>query len=539
MKKIHGHTTGLKAGHLRRIERLYRRKTAPEKIVSLDMMREMGYLSATIRRQIGVLMDRKGRVARVMVGNRKQILLPALTRYRVAPGRLRGLRCVHTHLDGERLTHDDLADLALLRLDLMAAVRLDPSGEAKTIHIAHVMPQNDPTPCRLLAPQPIHNLDIDCLSLIKALEAEMAARKTAVQAGKGKETAFLVSVSTQSGKKALAALKELGDLARSGGIHVVDTQLQLRAKLDPRHLMGKGKLRDLAVAALQKGVSMIVFNQALSPAQLRSIAEIIELKVIDRTQLILDIFCQRAQTREGKLQVELAQLQYLLPRLAGKNRAMSRLAGGIGGRGPGETKLEIDRRRTRRRIGQLEQMLADVRRQRQVQRARRQRRQMPIVSIIGYTNAGKSTLLNTLTQSNIRAEARLFATLDPSSRRIRFPQDVGIILTDTVGFIRDLPKELTTAFRATLEELENADLLLHVVDISNPQYAMQMRSVTGILTDLNLHTIPTILVLNKIDRLSADRYQQLARELNGIPVSAQKRPTLRPLVQQIRTHFKR
>ena len=538
MKKIHGNTTGLKASYLRQIERLYRRKTSPEMVLKPEMMREMGHLSAMIRRQIGVLVDRKGRVAYVMVGSRKQILLPALTQYRMAPGRLRGLRCIHTHLDGERLTQDDLADLALLRLDLMAAVRLNRAGEAKTVHVAHVMPQNNPEPYQLLASQPIHNVDIDCLALIQALEAEMATRKAVIQAGKGRETAFLVSVSSQPRKKALAALSELGELARSGGIHIVDSQLQLRAKPDPRYLMGQGKLRDLAVMALQQGVSMIVFHQELSPAQVRSIADIIELKVIDRTQLILDIFAQRAQTREGKLQVELAQLQYLLPRLAGKNRAMSRLAGGIGGRGPGETKLEIDRRRTRQRIGQLEKMLANVRRQRQLQRARRRRNQMPIVSIIGYTNAGKSTLLNTLTHSHIKAEARLFATLDPSSRRIRFPKDLEIILTDTVGFIRDLPKELTTAFRATLEELESADLLLHVIDISNPQYAMQMRSVNRILTDLDLHTIPTILVLNKMDRLSVDQCQELAHDLRGIPVSAKARPTLRPLVRQICSHFK-
>ena len=538
MKKIHGNTNGLKASHLRQIERLYRRKTPPEMILTPELMREMGHLSATIRRQIGVLVDRKGRVVQVMVGSRKQIVLPALTEYRVAPGRLRGLRCIHTHLDGELLNHDDLADLALLRLDLMAAVILTQEGEAKTLHMAHVMPQADPDPYQLLEPQPIHDLDIDCLALIQALEAEMATRKAVIQAVKGKETAFLVSVSSESRKRSLAALDELRDLARSGGIHVVDTQLQLRDKPDPRFLMGQGKIRDLAVMALQKGVSMIVFNQELSPAQMRSITDIIELKVIDRTQLILDIFAQRAQTREGKLQVELAQLQYLLPRLAGKNSAMSRLAGGIGGRGPGETKLEVDRRRTRQRVGQLEKLLADVRHHRQLQRARRQRNQIPVVSIIGYTNAGKSTLLNTLTHSNIRAESRLFATLDPSSRRIRFPEDLEMILTDTVGFIRDLPQELTTAFRATLEELESADLLLHVIDISNPQHAMQIRSVVRILEDLELHTLPTILVLNKMDRLPAEKCQQFAEKLKGIPVSAKARPTLRPLVEQICAHFK-
>ncbi len=539
MKKVYGNTNGLKASHLRQIERLYRRKTPPEMILTPELMREMGHLTATIRRQVGVLVDRKGRVVQVMVGSRKQIVLPALTEYRVAPGRLRGLRCIHTHLDGELLNHDDLADLALLRLDLMAAVILTQEGEAKTLHMAHVMPQGSLEPYQLLEPKPIHGLDIDCLALIQALEAEMATRKAVIQAGKGKETAFLVSVSSESRKRALAALDELRDLARSGGIHVVDTLLQLRDKRDPRFLMGQGKIRDLAVMALQKGVSMIVFNQELSPAQVRNITDIIELKVIDRTQLILDIFAQRAQTREGKLQVELAQLQYLLPRLAGKNSAMSRLAGGIGGRGPGETKLEIDRRRTHQRVGQLEKLLADVRHQRQLQRARRRRNQIPVVSIIGYTNAGKSTLLNTLTHSNIRAEARLFATLDPSSRRIRFPEDLEMILTDTVGFIRDLPQELTTAFRATLEELESADLLLHVIDISNPQHAMQIRSVNRILEDLDLHTVPAILVLNKMDRLPVEKCRQLTQGLNGIPISAKARPTLRPLVERIRTHFKR
>lgn len=538
MKKVHGNTNGLKASHLRQIERLYRRKTPPEMILTPEMIREMGHLSATIRRQIGVLVDRKGRVAHVIVGSRKQIVLPALTQYRVAPGRLRGLRCVHTHLDGELLTQDDLADLSLLRLDLMAAIVLTEQGKAKAIHAAHLMPQGGRNPVQLLGPQSIHDLDIDCLALIQALEAEMADRKAVIQAGKGKETAFLVSVSSDSRKRALAALDELLDLAHSGGVHVVDTLLQLRAKPDPRFLMGQGKLRDLVVTALQKGVTMIVFNQELSPAQVRNITDIIELKVIDRTQLILDIFAQRAQTREGKLQVELAQLQYLLPRLAGKNSAMSRLAGGIGGRGPGETKLEIDRRRTHQRIGRLEKLLADVRHQRQLQRARRQRNQIPIVSIIGYTNVGKSTLLNTLTHSQIKAESRLFATLDPSSRRIRFPEDLEMILTDTVGFIRDLPKELTTAFRATLEELESADLLLHVIDISNPQHAMQMRSVNRILEDLDLHTVPTILVLNKMDRIPVDKCQQLTQELVGIPVCAKTRPTLRPLVEQIIAHFK-
>jgi GTP-binding protein HflX len=281
---------------------------------------------------------------------------------------------------------------------------------------------------------------------------------------------------------------------------------------------------------MQEGATIIVFNQELSPTQIRSITDQIELKVIDRTQLILDIFAQRAQTREGKLQVELAQLKYMLPRLIGRNTAMSRLAGGIGGRGPGETKLEIDRRRVRERIGRLEKSLARVRTNRGQQRARRNKRGLPIVSIIGYTNAGKSTLLNTLTNSRVLAENRLFATLDPSSRRLRFPRDTEVIITDTVGFIRDLPGDLMVAFRATLEELESADLLLHVVDISNPRFPGQIEAVERTLRDLNLQHTTVITVLNKKDLVDPELAENISRRHKAVAVSARQRSTLRPLI---------
>jgi GTP-binding protein HflX len=278
---------------------------------------------------------------------------------------------------------------------------------------------------------------------------------------------------------------------------------------------------------------MIIFDQELNASQIRSITDQIELKVIDRTQLILDIFAQRAQTRQGKLQVELAQLKYLLPRLVTKNTAMSRLTGGIGGRGPGETKLEINRRRARDRIANLERALLAVRKHRGQQKSRRLKKALPIVSIIGYTNAGKSTLLNTLTQSNVIAESRLFATLDPSSRRLRFPRDIEVIITDTVGFIKDLPKDLMLAFRATLEELENADLLLNIIDISNPQFEEQIQSVEKILADLNLQQTATLRVLNKMDLLDHETIQRLSRQLDGIAISARSRATLLPLIEKM------
>jgi GTP-binding protein HflX len=300
-------------------------------------------------------------------------------------------------------------------------------------------------------------------------------------------------------------------------------------------LIGPGKLHELAILALQEAATVIIFDQELNPSQIRAITDQIDLKVIDRTQLILDIFAQRAQTREGKLQVELAQLKYLLPRLILKNTAMSRLTGGIGGRGPGETKLEINRRRARDRIARLERELLAVRKHRKQQRALRQKKGLAVISIIGYTNAGKSTLLNTLTKSNVLAESRLFATLDPSSRRLKFPKDTEVIITDTVGFIKDLPKDLLVAFRATLEELENADLLLHIIDISNPQYQAQIDSVERIIADLNLEHTASIRVLNKIDLVGADKIQKLNRQLGGMAISAKQKSTLLPLIDRMET----
>jgi len=355
----------------------------------------------------------------------------------------------------------------------------------------------------------------------------------------GAERTILVSVSTASRRNAMDSLDELRELATSGGLHVVDSILQQRKQVDSRFCIGTGKLNELTFLAMQKGVTLIVFDQELNPSQIRSITDRIDLKVIDRTQLILDIFAQRARTREGKLQVELAQLKYLLPRLVTKNTAMSRLTGGIGGRGPGETKLEINRRRVRERIHRLEKAIDQVIRVREQQKSRRSRRGLPIISIIGYTNAGKSTLLNTLTQSEVMVADRLFATLDPSSRRLRFPREIEVIITDTVGFIRDLPKELMAAFRATLEELRSADLLLHVIDVSNPQHPRQIRSVEQILSDLGLDGIPELRVLNKMDRLTAEAAAGLEGKWKGVAVSAIQRQSLMPLIREMESRIEK
>jgi len=534
LKKTYGNTAGLKANQIKRLENFYRRRIPPEFLLTLELAREICRLSREIRRQIGILVNRRGKVCFVIVGDNKKIVIPHTGEYRAAPGRLKGLRCIHTHLTPETLSKDDLTDLALLRLDLMAVISSNPEGLPQKIHVAHIMPKKfREKPFQLLAPLNPGNLDIDCLALIQALEDELARVSTGHEAGSNTERALLVSVSTETRRQAEESLAELQDLARSSGLEVAGSVTQQRRKSDPRLLIGPGKLQDLAILALQEAATVIIFDQELNPSQIRSITDQIELKVIDRTQLILDIFAQRAQTREGKLQVELAQLKYLLPRLVVKNTAMSRLTGGIGGRGPGETKLEINRRRARERIAGLEKALFSVTKHREQQKAKRHKKGLRVISIIGYTNAGKSTLLNTLTKSNVTAESRLFATLDPASRRLRFPRDIEVIVTDTVGFIKDLPNDLMVAFRATLEELEDADLLLHIIDISNPRYEEQIKSVEKILADLNLQNTATIRVLNKMDRVSPQASARLSRKLKGIAISARSKVTLLPLIDEM------
>jgi GTPase len=540
MKKLFGNIGGLKASHIRKLENLYRRRLPPQFLISFELARDISRLSHEIRRQIGLLINRQGRIAYVIVGDHQKILIPDTSDYRVAPGRLRGLRCIHTHLGNEPLTTDDFTDLALLRLDIMAAITMTEAGYFHKAHVGYILPKSTyGKPFQILSPLNPQDLDIGCLDLIQSLETELAHATSLYEADTGKERALLVSVTTAYRKTAMSSLEELEDLALSGGIDVAEKILQLRRKVDPRFLMGPGKLQELIILALQKSVTLIIFDQELNPSQIRSITDQIDLKIIDRTQLILDIFAQRAQTREGKLQVELAQLKYLLPRLVAKNTAMSRLTGGIGGRGPGETKLEINRRRVRDRIKRLENELLSVRKQRKQQKSKRNKKGLPVISIIGYTNAGKSTLLNTLTKSHVRVENRLFATLDPSSRRLKFPKDIEVIITDTVGFIKNLPKDLMVAFRATLEELEGADLLLHIIDISNPRFKDQIKSVEKILYDLNLGDIPLIRVLNKKDLVDKATTEKLSINFDATAISAKEKSTLMPLIEKMRDSIHR
>jgi GTP-binding protein HflX len=549
--QIEGKTLGLKANQIRRLEKMYQRRIPAHQIVSSEFARQLTELSHEIGRQIGVLVDRKGHVEHVVVGDASQIVLPAQDRSRLGKSRFNGLRCLHTHLRGERqLTHDDLTDLALLRLDLMAAIEVDAStGLPGDVFAAHLLPAlpdqtgektDGPSEERrmfqFLDPCLPGQLDVDFLDLIDSLEAEMARNRGARKASDTRDRALLVSVTTReegASSDARDSLDELVELANSGGLVVLDEILQRRTSLDPRTLVGKGKLEEIIIRSLQLGADMIVFDRELTPSQVRAINAATDLKIVDRSQLILDLFAQRAQTSEGRIQVELAQLKYLLPRLTGSGSEMSRLMGGIGGRGPGETKLEVDRRRVRDRIALLEEKLTHVRESRQQRRAQRARRNLPVVSIVGYTNAGKSTLLNALTNSQVIAEQRMFATLDPTSRRLRLPQEQEIIINDTVGFIRDLPRDLLAAFKATLEEMEQSDLLLHLVDASSPQVDNQIAAVQRILTELQLDQIPRLLVFNKMDLVDPEELHYRCQVHHALPISALDRASLARLVQEI------
>lgn len=509
----------------------------PRELITVELAKYLAGVSSELNRQIGVLISRKGSVTHVIVGDSKGIFLPPLEDYPLGRKALRGLRFVHTHLNNEPLNQDDLTDLALLRFDIIAAIGLK-DGQPSDLHIAHLDGHDHKKPFKVLPAEDIYDIQFDFNAFIRDFEQEVEKTR-AIETGtqgrysggtSAKEKAILVSVSKKPKYDQEDSIAELRELALSSDVIVLDTIIQRPKEINPRYLMGEGKIKELVIMAMNRGATLLIFDQDLTPSQTKAIGEITELKVIDRSQLILDIFARRAHSRDGKVQVELAQLKYRLPRLTGKGTAMSRLMGGIGGRGPGEMKLEIDRRRVRDRINLLEKelkLLGEARRQR---KARRVAKEIPIVSIIGYTNAGKSTLLNAMTKSETFVEDKLFATLDTASRRLRFPREREVVITDTVGFIRDLPKDLMTAFRATLEELEDADLLLHVVDASSPRFEQHIASVEKILSDLNLSDKKRMLVFNKIDRLSAEETGVLAQRFCAIPVSALNKKTLIPLL---------
>ncbi|HEX7508030.1 MAG TPA: GTPase HflX [Polyangia bacterium] len=602
MQEVTGNRAGLKPSEISTLERVYRRRVAPREVVSAELGAFLCEISRAIARQVGVLISRQGAIEHVIVGDASGLVLPEVGRLRAGHGRFRGLRLVHTHLRNEALSRDDLVDLALLRLDLVAAVGVNHEGRPADLHVAHLVPPCEgKSPWVLIPPVAFHRAGVDFVEIIAALEEEFDRALPTGRATRGAERALLVvaEIGKQRGQgrvrslpalpaaehrarpseasgvvgggqgprvwepaqgsqdnssrvRSLPALPaaehrarpseaqgsqnnssrvhELRELCRSAGIQVVDVAVQRRPEPDPRYLIGRGKLEDVLVRAMQYDASALIFDPDLSPGQAHAIASFTDLKVIDRTILILDIFAQRARSRDAKLQVELAQLRYRLPRLQEENTMMSRLVGGIGGRGPGETKLEIGRRRARERLRRLEKDIEQTRRQRAGRRSARKDRGLPVVAIVGYTNAGKSTLLNALTGSDVLVEDKLFATLDPTTRRLRFPRERELILADTVGFIRDLPKDLAQAFHATLEELDDADLLLHVVDAADPDRDAHIPAVEKILGDLALAETPRLLVYNKTDRLLAEERSVLEAGGRTLVISALDRPTILPLL---------
>ncbi len=506
-------------------------------------------LSRDIGRQIGLLITRSGSIEYVVVGDEKSLLLPELKKYPLGRKSLRGLRLIHTHLKGELISDDDLNDLLLLRLDLLVALDASISSDSDiSISYASLFPSAATFQQYSISTKRIfHPDDLDCKEFISSLERELERSAAPIQkTSSSEERAILVSVSKDSLIDAEDSMEELKELARTAGVVVLDTFIQRPRQFSPKYLMGEGKIREIIIKSLQLGATILIFDQELSPTQTRSISELTELKVIDRSQLILDIFARRASSLDGKVQVELAQLKYLLPRLTGQGVQMSRLMGGIGGRGPGETKLETDRRRIRDRISKLERELSDLSDNRLQRRQKRIKSGLPIISIVGYTNAGKSTLLNTLTQSQVFTGDLLFATLDTSSRRLRFPLEREVIITDTVGFIRSLPKSLLGAFKATLEELNDADLLLHVVDCSNQRFSEQIKNVEEILEELGLGDKERILLFNKSDKLGEMKLKDplafmkskhSSKQLGAFLIAAIDKQSLSPLINELQRRF--
>jgi len=537
---VTGNLAGLKASEIKALERLYRRRVAPTEVVSPELATQLAVQSAEIHRQVGVLIDRRGAVEHVFVGDASKILLPDVGRLRGGKGRFRGLRLVHTHLRNEPLTRDDLTDLALLRLDAVAAIAVDAAGRPGKLFVGHLVADGPADrPWHELPAEQATSSQLDFAALIATLESDFGRARRVAETDLGKERALLVHVQLGRAKDSEARVAELRELCRTAGVKALDVLVQRRPEADPKFLVGRGKLEEILLRAMQLGAECVIFDPDLTPGQARAISDATELKVLDRTMLILDIFAQHATSRDGKLQVELAQLRYALPRLAEKNTMMSRLTAGpggkagLGGRGPGETKLEINRRRARERIHLLEKKLENLAGDRRLRRQRRTNRDIPIIAICGYTNAGKSTMLNALTEGDAPAADKLFATLDPISRRLRFPREREVVVTDTVGFIRDLPAELTRAFSATLEEMDDADLLVHVIDASDPDREQHIRAVEGILSDLGLGDKPRVLVWNKADRLEPTDAEHLARHGGGFVVSSLDRSTFGPLLLAI------
>lgn len=520
MSTIHGELNGIRKSFLTRIEGLYEFSVPFGQVITAELAQAMLAITADLKREIAVYINRRGQVTAVAVGDISTVVLPAIDGRR-STNRLSGIRCIHTHPNGDtELSGVDVASLKEIRFDLMAALgQVDGIIQVSFSIIADM--KNDAFETQMVGPLSLEDfIELDVTYLTAQIERQLEA-KTKTSTIAESEKALLVGLD-RHGKWAIEdSLNELAQLAETAGAEVLGMTWQKKDRPDPALFIGRGKVQELNLLRQERGANLIIFDDELSPAQQRNLEKLLGTKVLDRPALILDIFAQRARSHEGKLQVELAQLRYTLPRLGGQGLVLSRLGGGIGTRGPGESKLEVDRRRIRDRINDIAAQIENIKKQRNLHRKRRENTRIPTIALVGYTNAGKSTLLNTLTNSDVFAENKLFATLDPTTRHMTLPDGQEALLTDTVGFIQKLPHHLIAAFRATLEEVIQADILLHVTDISHPQYKEQGQAVFQVLRELHVNTKDLITVFNKVDKIeSQETITELLRLDNSIAISA-------------------
>ena len=549
MSEILGNLKGIRNSVIEELKTLYDMKLTSGQLLSAELALKLADITDFINREISVYITRSGQIIKVVVGSNETVELPAVEGRR-GSSRLSGIRCVHTHPNGApSLSGVDISALKSNRFDCMVAIGVtSPYYAESTLGFGMIVgiDENEQFIVENYGPLTMAEAEnIYFPNLVNTVERILDKQTSSTSLAQAQERAVLVGMEYNGMLNTLGwtiedSVEELKQLADTAGAQVVARFLQKRPKPDPAFFIGKGKVQELALFVQQENVDLCIFDDELSPAQQRNIEQAMGIRVLDRTALILDIFAQRARTNEGKLQVELAQLQYNLPRIMGKGLSLSRLGGGIGTRGPGETKLEVDRRRIRDRIAYIKECIGKVKSIRTLHRASRNKASVPTVSLVGYTNAGKSTLLNTLTNSDIYAKDQLFATLDPTTRQLDLPDKQQAILTDTVGFIQRLPHQLVAAFQSTLEEVIEADVLLHVIDVSHELYKEQSNAVYHVLEQIGAKDKTIITVYNKIDKLPEDSAlpARLAQEENSVCISAKAGLNLDKLLEMIAENLK-
>ncbi len=511
MQTINGNTSGVKQSILEQLQTIYAMDVPKDLLVSEEIVSVISWATQQLNREISVYINRRGKVVDVSIGDSGTVSLAAISERRNEKN-LSGIRCIHTHPSGDAMLSEvDLSALQLLKLDIMSSVGVH-EGNPTEIYLAHLTGvAKGNTNIVIEGPYKIEEVYRKNI-MLTIREAEKLFRQQPLMETT-EERAILVGIQQNEGdERAVASMRELAKLAETAGVAVADIVIQKKGHPDARFFIGQGKAQEISLRRQLNQVDVVIVNHDLSPIQQRNLENTVGCKVIDRTELILDIFAQRAQTKEGKLQVELAQLNYLLPRLIGQGLVLSRLGGGIGTRGPGETKLEMDRRVIRKRISDLQREITHIQKVRDLQRNSRKSVPLPIISLVGYTNAGKSTLLNVLTDADVLAEDKLFATLDPTTRKLTLPSEKIVLLTDTVGFIERIPHHLVAAFRATLEEVVEADLLIHVIDATNPLLDYHIEAVNKVLASLGALDKPTVMVFNKSETLDENEIASVEKK---------------------------